>query len=164
MIAGHYDTSLVPEYAREYCLRRDPAHKWRTGEFVHIAAEQTRREDLAAKRANKVLIADTNAFATEIWHERHVGGDSYAVGAIGERARADLYLLTGDEIPFVPDEIRDGEQIRHEMHNRFIDELENRRLPYAILRGAKDERLAEAVNYIDEIIQRTKIADFAPTT
>jgi hypothetical protein len=50
-----------------------------------------------------VLICDTNAFATVLWHRRYMGHHSQAVAEIARRARCDLYFLTGDEIPFVQD-------------------------------------------------------------
>ena len=38
-----------------------------------------RREDEAARLANRVLICDTNAFATVLWHRRYIGSHSAAV-------------------------------------------------------------------------------------
>ena len=79
-----------------------------TPEFVHIAAEQQPRENAAARQANRVLICNTNAFATTLWHRRYVGTDSPEVKAIAAQGRCDLYLLTGDEIPFVQGGLCDG--------------------------------------------------------
>ena len=65
-LAEHFQTAWVEEYGREYSeiklARNDP--DWRTDEFTAIAEEQARREDAAARQANRVLICDTNAFAT----------------------------------------------------------------------------------------------------
>ncbi|MGC3961061.1 MAG: AAA family ATPase [Verrucomicrobiota bacterium] len=60
-----------------------------------IAEEQTSREDLAAGRANRVLMCDTNAFATVLWHRRYMESHSSAVAEIASRGNCDLYLLTG---------------------------------------------------------------------
>jgi nicotinamide riboside kinase len=105
-----------------------------------------------AKEANKVLICDTNAFATEIWHERYMRKMSPRVAKIGEQAKADLYIVTGDEIPFEQDGTRDGQGIRHWMHERFIDELRNRRLPFIVVNGSREERLREATEAIDTFL------------
>jgi HTH-type transcriptional repressor of NAD biosynthesis genes len=153
-LAKHYDTVWVPEFGRDYSevkLARGE-HDWQSWEFELIAREQQAAEDAAAGVANKVLICDTNAFATEIWHERYMGEMSGEVAKIGEASKADLYIVTGDEIPFVQDGLRDGENIRHAMHRRFIDELRNRQLPFVVLRGSKEERLVEAENYIDSML------------
>lgn len=146
-LAAQLGTEWVPEYGREYSERKRErgVDAWSTGEFVHIAAEQSRREDLAARAANRVVIGDTNAFATGIWHRRYMGYDSPEVRLIADRARCDLYLLTGDEIPFVQDGLRDGEQIRHAMHGWFAAALASQAVPWMELRGSHEQRLAKAM-------------------
>jgi len=158
-LATRYGTAWVPEYGREYTerklLRGDVG--WATEEFVHIAAEQNRREDEAARHAERVLICDTDAFATGIWHERYIGTRSDAVARLARPHAADLYLLTGDEIPFTQDGTRDGERIRHWMHGRFLEELQGRRLPFALLAGPHDVRMARAAALIDGFLARTDL-------
>ena len=114
-LAEHYRTNWVPEYGREYCVEKwkdgNITDDWLSEEFVTIAAEQARREDRAARSANKVLICDTDPFATSIWHERYLRRQSAEVETIANNRRYDLYLLTGTEIPFVQDGLRDGEHI-----------------------------------------------------
>jgi HTH-type transcriptional regulator, transcriptional repressor of NAD biosynthesis genes len=147
-LAERLGTVWVGEFGRERSEQKRTAGDldWRSDEFTAIAAEQARREDLAARLANRVLICDTNAFATVLWHRRHMGSHSEAVAEIARRGRCDLYLLTGDEIPFVQDGLRDGEQIRHEMHRWFETALEDQPVPWRLLRGAHEQRLREAVH------------------
>jgi HTH-type transcriptional regulator, transcriptional repressor of NAD biosynthesis genes len=145
-LAESLQTVWVEEYGREYSAVKlsgnDP--DWRTEEFTLIAEEQSRREDAAARRANRVLICDTNAFATVCWHRRYIGNHSQAVEDIARRGRCNLYLLTGDEIPFVQDGLRDGEHVRHEMHQWFEEALGGQSVPWKLLRGSHEERLREA--------------------
>jgi NadR type nicotinamide-nucleotide adenylyltransferase len=152
-LAQRLGTPWVPEYGREFTLvkygRNDT--EWRSGEFVEIAAEQQRQENAAAREANRVLVCDTNAFATALWHRRYMGAHDPAVDAIAARDRADLYLLTGDEIPFAQDGIRDGEAIRHEMHGWFEDALRAQPAPWRLLRGSLEVREAEALRAIGEL-------------
>ncbi len=149
-LAAQLGTEWVEEYGREYSAiklaKNDP--DWRTSEFSMIAAEQARREAAAARRANRVLICDTNAFATMLWHRRYMGTHSTAVETIARNGRCDLYLLTGDEIPFVQDGLRDGELIRHEMHTWFEAALAAQPVPWHIVRGSHEERLERAVSLI----------------
>jgi HTH-type transcriptional repressor of NAD biosynthesis genes len=146
-LAGQLATEWVQEYGREHSAKKLAANDsvWRTEEFTHIAEEQTRREDAAARTANRVLVCDTNAFATALWHRRYLGGQSAEVEAIARRGRCDLYLLTGDEIPFVQDGLRNGEHIRHEMHGWFETALASQPVPWKILRGPPEMRLREAM-------------------
>ena len=143
----------MPEYGREYSearLANGNDTPWTTDEFTHIAAEQCRREDAAARTANRLLFCDTDAFATGIWHRRYLAVRSPAVEAIADRHRYDLTLLTGDEIPFVQDGTRDGEHIRHWMHDTFVEELTRTGRDYVLLRGSPKARLARAVAAITE--------------
>jgi NadR type nicotinamide-nucleotide adenylyltransferase len=154
-LAKHYHTVWVPEYGRYFAegkLPLGPDAPWRTDEFVSIATAQKKFEDELAKDANKVVIADTDAFATSVWHERYMGGVAEAVERIADSSPHDLYILTGDEIPFEQDGTRDGEDIRHDMHKRFEEKLRETNRPYVLLRGSLEERVREAVRAIDELL------------
>lgn len=162
-LAEHFQTQWVPEYGREYSelklARNDPA--WRTEEFTAIAETQTRREEEAARRANRVLICDTNAVATILWHRRYLGVECRAVENIARGARCDLYLLTGAEIPFVQDGLRDGEHIRHEMHRWFEEALAAQPIPWKTLRGSHEGRLFEAVRLTNDLFKNSAWASKA---
>lgn len=147
-LAEHFKTAWVPEFGREYSVEKQAQGEteWRTEEFLEIAVEQTRRENLAAREANRLLICDTNAFATTLWHRRYMGRISTPLDEFAKSCRADLYLLTGDEIPFVQDGLRDGEAIRHEMHRWFEDALGLQTVPWISVRGNLAERLSQAVD------------------
>jgi nicotinamide riboside kinase len=73
------------------------------------------------------------------------------VEAIAQQGRCDLYLLTGDEIPFVQDGLRDGEKIRHDMHRWFEDALTAQSAPWHLLRGPVETRLREAIRFIETL-------------
>jgi HTH-type transcriptional regulator, transcriptional repressor of NAD biosynthesis genes len=155
-LAAHYNTLWVPEYGREYCEKHwtGTDYVWRSEEFAHIAQEQQRRENEAARQCNGLLICDTNAFATCLWHERYLGNFSPVVDAIAARGRCDLYLLTGDEIPFVQDGLRDGEHIRHAMQRRFIEELNAQSVLWRLIEGPPPKRLVEAVKEVDTLLKK----------
>jgi HTH-type transcriptional regulator, transcriptional repressor of NAD biosynthesis genes len=160
-LAAHFGTSCVLEYGREHWERKvagltmtDPLPSWSSEEFVAIATEQQRREDLAARSANRVLFCDTNAFATGTWHERYYGTRDPRVDLIGARDRVDLYVLTAPDVPFVQDGFRDGEQIRTWMHERFAAQLTAQHAPHLLLDGPHQGRLARAVAAVTQLIDR----------
>ncbi len=156
-LADYYRTAWVPEFGRTYseakCIVPDYV-KWDTREFRFIAETQNHLEDESARRCNRLLICDTNSFATELWHERYLGFRSPELAALSHPERYDLYLLTGDEIPFHQDTIRDGEQIRHSMHLRFVEELKAQTVPSLLLKGPHEQRLQKAIAACDELLQR----------
>lgn len=145
----------VEEYGRQYWVEkmsRPDDQTWRTEEFVHIASEQCRLEDEAARQANRILICDTDAFATSIWHERYMGCRSAGLEAIAATRHYDLYPLTDADIPFVQDGTRDGKHIRHAMHERFKVRLQEANRPYLLLSGPHEERLHTAIAAIDAML------------
>ena len=142
-LAAAWQTEWVPEYGREYAeakLRRGET-AWGSEEFTAIAREQTRREEAAARRANRVLVCDTNAFATALWHRRYRGTECEALRPLAADVRCDLYVLTGAEIPFVQDGLRDGEAIRMEMHGWFAAALRANGSRWIDASGSLEERL-----------------------
>jgi len=152
-LAEHYRTEWVPEYGREISERKMAergSYEFVTEDFEVIARTQRRMEEEAARRANRVLICDTDAFATYIWHRRYMGFDSRAVKAIADdHKRPDLYLLTDIATPFVQDGFRDGESIREWMHEAFVEALTERGVPFYPITGTHEERMAAAIELVD---------------
>lgn len=153
-LAAHFNTVWVPEYGREYCeakyARGD--NFWTSEEFFYIAEEQARREDALAREANRVLFCDTNLLATHLWHWRYCGFFEPMLEFDALLMEIpDLYLLTDANIPFVQDGTRDGEQIRHAMHDKFIEVLDQQCCaPWRLVSGTREERLKIAAKLVTE--------------
>jgi HTH-type transcriptional repressor of NAD biosynthesis genes len=170
-------TGWVPEFGREFTLRKlaaasalaaasgSPAPTmddltWTSEDFTAIAARQQQLEDAAAAVGSPVLVCDTDAFATSIWHQRYIGtpmaGHANPTRSLGRPdggPGADLYLLTDDEeVPFVQDGIRDGEHLRSWMTRVFVEELNASGRRWVHLRGSLDERVAEALRQVDLLL------------
>ena len=153
-LAKRLNTVWVPEYGRTYFegkMTGDQLNNWQTAEFVHIAKVQNTMEEALAKQANKVLICDTNSFATEIWHERYLGIESKEVKKISSKMTADLYIVTNTDIPFVQDGTRDGQHLRQKMHERFVAVLKERKQNFIVVSGSVENRVRESVLQINKI-------------
>lgn len=154
-LAAHYGCRWVPEYGRAYCDQRlasAPTIEWSSADFVHIATEQLSSEDDLAGRGGRLLICDTDALATSIWHERYLGAGSPRVEELATARRYALYILTADDIPFVQDGTRDGEHIRGWMTARFRQMLTKRPEPWIEVHGDRTERLAAATATINQML------------
>lgn len=167
---AHGLTRWVPEYGREHTVRllavararaalagRPPppmeALEWPSADFEEIAARQNAREDLEARAGGPLLVCDTDAFATGVWHERYVGRRSPAVEAHGREAA--LYLLTHpDDVPFAQDGLRDGEHLRRWMTGVFAERLGATGRVWRWIRGDRRARLAAAVAEADALLGR----------
>lgn len=151
-------TRWVPEYGRDYTIEKlareggdggMDALVWTTADFVAIAREQNALEGREAAVTGPVLICDTDAFATAIWHERYLGARSAALEALAI-ARPSLYLLTHhDDVVFEADQIRDGERFRAWMTEAFVERLRGGVHRLLSVRGTRDERVAAALVAID---------------
>jgi NadR type nicotinamide-nucleotide adenylyltransferase len=156
-LAASLATAWVPEYGRDHAAAKvRSAEPWTEEDFVTIARTQQSWEDEAAERVvpgprGPLLICDTDALATSIWHERYMGRRSAAVDALAASRRYTLYLLTVDDIAFVQDGTRDGEHLRRWMTERFRVELRRRDEPVVELRGSHEERLARAVEAVASV-------------
>ncbi|MFZ4469629.1 MAG: AAA family ATPase [Pirellula sp.] len=163
-LADHFQTVWVPEYGREHWEKKvsgltssEASPSWSAEEFIHIAQEQQRREDLSARQCNRILFCDTNAFATGTWNERYFHTRNALVDSIGQQSKADLYLLTAPDVPFVQDGFRDGQHIRNWMHDRFAEQLTNLHQRDPAVRivqicGSFEQRLATAIASVDRML------------
>jgi NadR type nicotinamide-nucleotide adenylyltransferase len=171
-------TRWVPEYGREHTVRllagararaapegRPPPGLedlvWPSGDFELIAARQNALEDAAARAGGPVLVCDTDAFATGIWHERYVGRRSPAVEAHARTAA--FYLLTDpDDVPFTQDGLRDGQHLRRWMTDVFAERLTATGRAWSWLRGDRRARLEAAVARVEELLRRWRLDEPGP--
>lgn len=154
-LARAMETLWVPEYGREYweqkAARGDP-NTWRSEEFAEIASEQCQRENAAARLCNRVLVCDTDAYATRVWHHRYMGDWSPMVDAIAaEHRRPDLYLLTDIRTPFEQDGTRDGERVRERMHQTIVEQLTADGRLFVELVGSPAQRVAIATAAVERM-------------
>ncbi|MEN9799953.1 MAG: hypothetical protein RL653_3650 [Pseudomonadota bacterium] len=165
-------TRFVPEFGREHSHaklavaraearaagRAEPgfdAVGWDGADFVHIARMQTAWEEAAARSGGPVVVCDTDALATSIWHERYLGRASaeLTVFAATLPPRA-LYLLTDEQgVPFEQDGLRDGEHLRGWMNGRFESVLQTCNAPWLRVRGNPGARLAAALAQVEALLR-----------
>ncbi|NYI80853.1 AAA family ATPase [Nocardioides panzhihuensis] len=154
-LAADLGTHCVPEYGRLWSEIRPGGlfTPWRSDEFDLIVDRQIGWEDAARRRVPKpVLVCDTDVLATTLWHERYVGPTPDHLRARAEAHRPVAYVLTGDEIAFVQDGLRDGEHLRHAMQDRFREVLADQPVPWIEVRGSHAERLAAAKDFLEPLL------------
>lgn len=154
-LAAHLGTLWVPEYGREHSEVREGGltAPWRSDEFDLIVDRQIALEQQALRRAPKpVLVCDTDVLATALWHERYVGTVADRLHRAAAAHRPLLYVLTGDEIPFVQDGMRDGEHIRHDMQQRFRDVLAAQPVPWVEVHGDVPVRVQAAASALSPLL------------
>lgn len=154
-LAQALGTVWVPEHGRWYWEGRrhlPDADRWDPEEFLHIGRAQAGLEDALARRADRVLIADTDPLATVAWAERYLDGPApEALRQLATARRPDLYLLSAPDFPFVQDGTRDDGPHRARMHDRLAGLLAASGVPWHELRGPPAARLAEARRLVEPL-------------
>ncbi|AQS94111.1 nicotinate-nucleotide adenylyltransferase [Polaribacter sp. BM10] len=155
-LARYYNTVWAPEFAREYLQ-----DKWNNerktcekDDLLPIAIGQMKLENSLAKKADKILICDTDLLETKVYSEEFYGG--FVDDKLNEAAtknQYDLYLLTYIDTPWEADDLRDRPEERLEMFKAFEKALIKNKRPYLLLKGDKETRLKNATEAINKIIE-----------
>lgn len=154
-LARHYHSVWVPEYAREYLQDKwnEQRKTCEPNDLLPIAEGQMRLENKLAKKANKVLICDTDLLETKVYSEAYYIGhcdpilEKYAV-----ENTYDLYFLTYIDVPWEKDDLRDKPAERERMFQYFKDTLDRYNRNYVLLKGDKNTRLKTAIAHIDKLL------------
>lgn len=142
-LALRFNTVWVPEYAREY-MTMNPG-EYVVEDVVRIAREQLRNEEELAARASGLLITDTELITASVWCEDVFGFCPDWIREQVETHHYDLFLLTSNDLAWVPDPVRMNSQRRDYFFNWYRRELEKNGFPYEIIAGRYEARLMCAI-------------------
>jgi len=151
-LAARFDTAYVSEYARGWL---DPRQGVCAREDIPIIARgQLAAEEALARRANRLLVCDTDLLTTMIWSEELFGDCPAWIRAEAERRQYDLYLLMDIDVPWVDDHQRYLSHRRQAFFDHCRQSLEVRHRPYVIIRGNWQERFAQACRAVQQLLQQ----------
>lgn len=154
-LADTYETYWNPEYGRPYTeLGRDPAADWTSAEFTHVARIQCWYEDCLAQSARRFLFCDTDAFTTAVFHEVYLGEPAHAFDDLVARPYA-LFVVCGLDVPWRHDGVREFEEQRQWMHERYLERAQASGSPWLLVEGALDHRLAVVRALLDVRVARS---------
>ena len=125
-------------------------------DIPNIAKGQLALEETAVKKANRILICDTDVLVTKVYSEHYFNScPEWIVKEAYNREYA-LHLLTNNDIPWVEDKLRDRGDRREEMYLLFKSELEKANKNYRLINGNFTERFQKAVEIIQQEILMEK--------
>ncbi len=139
--------AVIAEALREFCSEhgRTP----RREEQAAIAAEQTRRIEIAATSA-EVVVTDTTALMIAVYSDCVFGDTSLYAGAEAEQRRCDLTLLTALDLPWQADGLqRDGAHVREPVDALIRAALARAGTRHETIAGLGATRLQAALAAID---------------
>jgi NadR type nicotinamide-nucleotide adenylyltransferase len=153
LLADHYHTAWVPEFAREYLTELGRPYQY--DDLLTIARGQLQCEDDLLKEAQgQTLFIDTDMYVMEVWCEFVFGKcHSFILEQIAERTY-DLYLLCNTDLPWVKDELREYPDPvnRNKLFRIYKDLMINQSTPWVGISGSYDERLRLAVTAVDKLL------------
>jgi NadR type nicotinamide-nucleotide adenylyltransferase len=151
-LARYFATTWIPEWGRAYSRPKDRrGETWTTADFVLIAQRKVELEDLGTRRANRLLLCDTDAETTGLWHEVYLGQRASEVDVIGEACQFDLSLVADNNIPWVQDGFRHSAEARADQQRKIIERLEAQGRPYFLINGDRRARVAQAGEIIEKV-------------
>lgn len=154
MLAEHYNTLWVPEYARKYLEKNGTEYSYDdllTIAKGQIGLEENVTQQLAISNQFSPLFIDTDMYVMKVWAEFvFYKCHNWILNRIAERSY-DLYLLCDIDLPWVEDALREypDKKIRKKLFSLYKDLLVNQSTPWHIISGNYKERLEKAIRFID---------------
>lgn len=159
-VAEGHPCMAVDETLRSFCdaLGRTP----RVDEQQDIAAAQTARIEAAAA-AHALVFADTTALMTAVYSDLIFDDHTLYPSALEAQRRVDLTLVMALDLPWEADGLqRDGPQVQAPVDQRVRAALHRAGLPYQVIAGRGEARLARAVDTVRRALVRRTTSTLNP--
>jgi len=152
-LAHYYQTSWVPECARDYIDRLNRPYEKK--DLIAIAMAQASLEDRLAREANEILICDTNLLIIKIWSEFKYGDCPAEIAEETMKRKYDLHLLMYIDIPWVDDPQREHPDKREFLYELYRNELIKSKINFIEIKGSHELRRVAAMNAIEKIMSES---------
>ncbi len=163
-LAAHFNTMWCPEYARGYLLTNGTDYTF--DDLLTIAKGQLALEEeytsgietqmlpLLETGAHLPLFVDTDMYVMKVWCEFVFGKCHKFILDEIVKSHYDLYLLCDTDLPWVKDELREYPDpvTRRKLFHIYKDILVNQTVPWVVINGNPEERLAKAVKAVTAIL------------
>lgn len=159
-LAARFGTVWVPEYARTYLEAKQKYYDFYSKgsseictqeDILPIVLGQIATEDALAAFAQRFVFYDTNPLQTKVYVNHYYKTDYRWLLDILQERHYDHYLLTGTDIPWQPDPLRDRPESRGELWQLFENELKSRKLSFNVIEGNFEERARRAAQIVEQL-------------
>ncbi|HBR52864.1 MAG TPA: nicotinate-nucleotide adenylyltransferase [Flavobacteriaceae bacterium] len=152
-LAAHYASEWVPEYMRTYLQKKWDREKETISkeDLLPIAKGQIRLENNLAKSTSDYLFCDTNLLELQVYCEYYYNGwCPKEIATAVHNHQYHYYFLTGIDVPWKADDLRDRPFDRSTLFRNFENALKERNIAYTLLKGSPQERLQNAIEILDK--------------
>jgi HTH-type transcriptional regulator, transcriptional repressor of NAD biosynthesis genes len=154
-LAKHFNTSFVPEMAREIIEKTNectPDDLYKIAD-IHAKAIQSK-----ISTANKLLFADTDLIITKSYSQFLFGKELIAEPWVEEANKFDLYLFLEPDCEYIQDGTRLSISERNALSQHHKIYFEKMGIQVIAINGNWDERFRQAVDTIEQIFFNKKAA------
>jgi len=147
-LAQEFNSVWVPEYGRTLHEQKHAALDYE--DLLYIARRHAELEDEAAAQARGFLFCDTNAATTALysWYYFHRCDPALqAMAAVCGQRYAHTFVCA-PTVPFEQDGWRGPEALRSFQHGMVLMQLAHFGIPYTLVEGSVEERVAQVVNQL----------------
>lgn len=144
LLAKHYQTVYVPEYARIYFNHSD-INTCTIKDLEIIASKQIELEKSIIKQANGILFFDTSLITIKIWAELEFRQSSSIINELLKQEQFDYYLICNNDLAWEKDAQRQNKFSRDLIFEMNLKEAEKSGIPYNIVSGVGEIRLKKSL-------------------
>ncbi len=148
LLAAHYQTQWIPEFARMYLSQLD--HPYTLEDIVKIYKTQFQQEQELKSIANNYIFVDTEFIIAKVWCENAFKTCPAYIDEMIESHPYDLYLLTSPDLPWEYDPLRENPGKGEFFFNWYQTLLEKNKLNYGVVSGIGDVRLSSAMDAMEK--------------
>ncbi len=147
-LSNEWNATVVTEYARQYLADHDG--KYSESDLIEIAKGQLALEERALEGHPKILICDTNLMEIEVWGYFKFNRIDILIQKMSSMTLYDIHLLTYPDLPWENDPLRETPDHLTELFEVYLQFLEQRKLPFRIIKGTGDARLHNTLKALRE--------------
>lgn len=153
-LAGYYKTVWVHEFAVDYLTKH--GSDYNLDDILKIAKGQLEIENSIANIATDLLFCDTDLLVTKVWSKVVFNEVPDWIEKKVAEHRYDLYLLCYPDLEWEYSPLRENPGDREYLFELYKKELVKQGSNFRLVKGAGDQRLKNAVNFVEELINQKK--------
>lgn len=152
-LSEKFNTVWVPEYARKYIENLERHYNY--DDVVHIARKQIELEEFYQNKATTVLFYDTYLIITKIWFKLVFNEIPVWIDEKIKNSHIDLFLLCNNDIPWIPDPVREnGGEMRDVLFEMYKEELNKFGFNYKVVKGSGEDRFKNALELVNDFLNK----------
>jgi len=152
-LATHFGGKAIPELARGYIQNLDRHYTY--ADVETIALKQIEEEKQVSNES--IVFFDTWLIITKVWFDFVYGKHPQWLHEAISKSSVDLFLLCDTDIPWIADPLREnGGENREKLQHIYKNELTSYGFNYQIISGAGEQRIKNAIEFVDEFLKQTE--------